>query len=135
MHPAIRVTLGIIIGTLVAFGLVAVIEAMGHKVYPVPPDVDISNLDQVKAYAATLPAGALVLVVAGWIIGTLGGGLAGSLVARHRAVFISRFVGALMMCATILNLVLIPHPAWTAIAAVAGIVLAAWFAGRLMRRP
>jgi hypothetical protein len=135
MHPAIRVTLGIIIGTLVAFGLVAVIEAIGHKVYPIPPDVDISNLDQVKAYAATLPAGALVLVVAGWIIGTLGGGLAGSPLARHRAVLISGFVGALMMCATILNLVLIPHPVWMAIAAVVGIVLAAWFAGRLMRRP
>lgn len=135
MHPAVRVTLGVIIGALVAVGVVTVIEAIGHRVYPIPPDVDFSDLEQLKAYVVTLPVGALVMVIAGWIIGAFVGGLAGSLLARHRAVLISGIVGALMLCATIVNLVFIPHPVWMAIAAVVGIVVAAWLAGRLMRRP
>ena len=41
------------------------------------------------------------------------------------------FVGALMLAATAMNLFMIPHPGWFAVAGVALVVLMTFVAGRL----
>jgi hypothetical protein len=42
-------------------------------------------------------------------------------------------VGALMMAACIINLVLIPHPTWFMVATAVGVPAAAWITGRTTR--
>jgi hypothetical protein len=132
MHPVSRQGLAIVAGVVVAFGLVAAIEALGHVVYPVPRDVDFTQPEQVRRYVEDLPGGALAFVLAAWTLAAFGGGAVAALIARTRPVLFAGIVGAFVLAATLANLVMIPHPAWFALAGVAGIVVGAWAAGRLV---
>jgi hypothetical protein len=133
MHPAVRTTLGVVVGGIVAFGLVAGLEIVGHRIYPVPGDIDFSQPEQVKSFISRLPVGAFLLVLASWLLATFLGAVAGSLIARHRALLISCFVGGLVMVATIANFIMIPHPPWMVIAGIGSIALATYVAAKLMR--
>lgn len=132
MHPMSRQVLAIVAGVVVAFGLVAAIEAVGHAVYPVPRDVDFRQPEQVRRYLATLPSGAYAFVLAAWTLAAFGGGTVAALIARARPMRNAAIVGAFVLAATIANLVMIPHPAWFAVAGVLGIGIGAWVAGKFV---
>jgi len=131
--PVVRTVVAVVVGTVVAFVLVGVIEAVGELAYPPPAGVDFRAPGQLASYMERLPAGALAFVLAAWIVATFAGGLVAAWIARPRAALAAAIVGALVLAATIMNVVLIPHPAWMVAAGVAGIAVAAWLAGRLMR--
>ena len=123
-----------IAGTLVAVGLVWIIEIAGHTVYPPPPDLDFSDTEAVRLYMSGLPLGAFLFVGCAWFIGTLGGTMAACYVGNAAPRVFAIVVGALMLVATGVNLVLIPHPVWFSITGFAGIVLAAWLGMSLSNR-
>jgi len=133
MPPVVRTIVAVVVGTVVAFVLVGVIEAIGEVVYPPPAGVDFGRPDQLASYMQRLPGGALAFVLAAWIVGTFFGGLVAAWIARSRTALAAAIVGALVLAATIANFVLIPHPAWMVAAGVVGIAIAAYLAGRLMR--
>lgn len=113
-------------GTLVAVGLVWLIEIAGHTIYPLPPDLDFSNTDAVRLYISGLPLGAFGFVGGAWFVGTLGGTMAACYVGNAAPKIFAMVVGALMLVATAFNLATIPHPLWFSIAGIAGILFAAW---------
>jgi len=129
----VRVAIAVVVGTVVAFVLVGVIEAIGEIVYPPPMGVDLGSPEQLATYMQRLPVGALAFVLAAWIVATFLGGLVAAWIARSRPALAAAIVGALVLAATIVNFVLVPHPAWMVAAGVAGIAIAAYLAGRLMR--
>ena len=43
MSSKVRSVIAIVVGAVVAFVLVAAIEAIGHSVYPPPPGLDFNN--------------------------------------------------------------------------------------------
>jgi hypothetical protein len=133
MPPVVRTVVAVVVGTVVAFVLVGVIEAIGEVVYPPPAGVDFGRPDQLGSYMQRLPGGALAFVLAAWILATFLGGLVAAWIARSRTALVTAIVGALVLAATIANFVLIPHPAWMVAAGVVGIAIAAYLAGRLMR--
>lgn len=133
MSPVVRTIVAVVVGTVVAFVLVAGIETIGERVYPPPAGMDFSKPDQLATYIQRLPGGALAFVLAAWIVATFVGGLVAGWIDRSRAVLAAAIVGALVLAATVLNFVLIPHPAWMIAAGVLGIAFAAYLAGRLLR--
>jgi hypothetical protein len=133
MPPVVRTVIAVVVGTVVAFVLVGVIEAIGEFVYPPPAGVDFGKPDQLASYMQRLPGGALAFVLAAWIVATFLGGLVAAWIARTRTALVAAIVGALVLAATIMNFVLIPHPPWMIGAGVLGIAIAAYLAGRLMR--
>jgi hypothetical protein len=114
----LRKVSAVLLGVLVAFATVMVLEWLGHQVYPVPPDVDFNDPQQMRQYVATLPLGAFASILLGWMLGTITGGLAACYVAREKPVVFASIIGAIMLAATITNLVLIPHPTWFSIAGI-----------------
>ena len=133
MRLVVRIVIAVAVGTVVAFVLVGVIEAIGEVVYPPPEVVDLGSPDQLATNMQRLPGGALAFVLAAWIVATFLGGLVAAWIARSRTALAAAIVGALVLAASITNFVLIPHPAWMIAAGVAGITIAAYLAGRLMR--
>ena len=115
-----------IAGVLVAMLSVWLVQKIGHAVYPVPTDVDFNDMEAMKAYVATLPVGALLFVIASYFIGTTAGTCAacaiGTMLPRIYAVLIA----CLMLVATTMNVMMIPHPTWFIVAAVIAIVVGAW---------
>jgi len=134
MHPVARNILAVVPGAVAASALVALIEAVGHTVYPVPGGLDFSKPEQILAYVQGLPVGALIFVLAGWVIGTFGGALLAAWISKTSPMLCAGIVGGLMLAATIANLLMIPPPAWFAIVGVVGVPLAAWAAGKLRQR-
>lgn len=115
-----------IAGVVIAGALVWLVEMIGHSVYPPPADLDFGNPDSMRAYMATIPLGALLFVAGAWFIATLVGTLAACKIGSAKPLTFAVVVGGLMLIATAMNLVMIPHPIWFSILGVAGIVIAAW---------
>ena len=113
-------------GIILAVALVWVVEKVGHVVYPPPPDLNFADPEAMKAYMATLPMGALLFVAAAWFIGTLCGTCAACAIGTAKPIKFAMVVGGLMLVATIMNLVMIPHPTWFSVLGVVGVLVAAW---------
>lgn len=130
MSNAIRYPLAAIAGIVTAFLFVMGIEAAGHTLYPPPAGLDVSNPAAIREYMKVIPPGALLFVLASWLVAPFAGGVVAARIAGSRPMLFAGLVGALVLAATVANLVMIPHPAWMAVAAVAGIPTMAVLAAR-----
>lgn len=124
----------VFLGIVVALALVFVVEMLGHQVYPPPTDLDFTRPEVVTSYMQTLPIGAFIFVLGGFALATLGGGFVAAKVARDRPNLHAGIIGVLMLCATGANLLMIPHPLWFSVTAVALIIVATVLAARLARK-
>ena len=129
----VRKVLGAVVGIAIAVVTVALVEMISHAVFPPPADLDVSDSESLATYMRQAPVGALLLVVAGYLIGTFDGVFIGALIGRGKPAAYAALIGLLMLVATIANLIMIPHPFWFQAAAVIGIPLAA-LAGMLAIR-
>jgi hypothetical protein len=104
----------VIVGLIVEFLLVFGAEGISHKIHPPPLGMDMRDMSQVKAFVATLPTSALLIVLAGHLIAAFVATWIAAKIARSPiAGFI---VGALLLAAGIANAIMIPQPLWFSIA-------------------
>ena len=99
---------GVIAGVLAAWIPVGGMEMVTHSLYPPPPGTDMSNFAAVKTYVASLPMPAYVLVLLGWLIGTLLGTFVAARIGR--SLVTGYIVGAVLLAAGIYNAFAIPQP-------------------------
>ena len=130
MSSNARTALAALAGIVAATVVVAAVQLISARLYPMPPGPDGAGSAQMREYIAGLPLVAFVLVLVSWLVGTFIGGLVAARIAGTQAMLGSGAVGAFMLAATIANLVKFPPPVWIAVAAVVGIPAAAWLAGR-----
>lgn len=88
------------------------LEAIGHQIYPIPPEVDATDLDQLALYIKSAPIGALVFVLLAQSAGSVVGGSVCGFLGRGSSMILSLIYGVLALCMASLNLILIPHPIW-----------------------
>ena len=129
----VRYALALVVGVLAAFLTVTCIDALGHAVYPSPPGLDFNDAEQVNVFVQSLPLGAFLFVLLGWVLATLLGGWLAAYIARTRPLLFGGIVGAVVLCATIADLLLISHPVWFSITAIVAIPVTAFLASRLVR--
>lgn len=109
-------------GVLIAMLSVWLVQKIGHAVYPPPADLDFTDIAAAKAYIEMLPVGALLFVIASYFIGTAAGTCAACAVGTMLPRVFAVFIGCLMLVATTINVISIPHPTWFIILAVVAIV-------------
>lgn len=129
----LRTILGAVVGVIAGMITVSAVQALGHAIFPVPGTFDLQDRAQMGALVATMPLGALGMVVLAWILGAYVGSFVG-LIAGGRARAAGVVPAAVMFLATLANLFMIPHPVWMAVVGLLGIVAAAWLADRLFAR-
>jgi len=118
-----------ILGIVAAGAIVAVVEALGHTIYPAPPDLDMNDPVQFRNYVQGLPIGALLAVLAAWLLATLGGGLLACFIVKEKPFVYATIVGAFVLAATVANLILLPHPLWFSATAVVTIAAVTYLTG------
>jgi hypothetical protein len=106
----------VIVGLLVAMGVLMITEFIGHKIYPFAPP-DLMDKQKLVEFVASLPPMALAFPLLGGALGSLIGGLIATLLSKkYMEGFISLrpalMVGLIMTILAVLNLVMIPHPYW-----------------------
>lgn len=122
----LRIILGCIAGVFVAIGLTAILQAVGHMIFPVPEGMNTMNRAEMGEAIAALPITSKVSVIVSYTIAALvGGGLAAWISKRKWAALI---IVGFMLAATAVNLIMIPHPLWMIFATIAGLLFAGVFA-------
>lgn len=124
-----RIALGLIVGVVIAIGLISLIEAIGHQLYPPAAGVALDNPEAMAAYIERAPTAALLFPPLGWLIGAALGGWAAIRLSRRP--WAGWVIAGLVLLGGIINLFLIPAPLWMQIAAIAAPILGGWIATRL----
>ena len=127
---------GIVAGLVAAFLGIWLVEMLGHLFYPLPAELSVRNPQSVAAYIAMMPLGAQAFVIAAWLGGALVG--AAVAVATSGRDWTGWTIAAVVACAGILNILMIPHPAVMQIGAVAAPLVGGLLGihlGRRLHRP
>lgn len=126
-----RVIPAVIAGIVIAVLSVVLFDWISHTVYPPPPGLENLGAEGLRAHIANAPLVALLLVLAGPIVGAFDGTFVACLIDRGKPSTYAMVVAAVMLAGTAMNLYMIEHPMWFAIAAIVGIPLAALLASQL----
>ena len=127
----LRSILAVLAGLVVAWITVSLFEFASMHTFPPPPGVDVRDPQQLAALVSQMPVGALGLVLAGWVVGALDGGLVAMLIAKRRVPAV--VVGALVALGALAMVMMVPHPLWMSIAGVFLPMPAALFGAWLVR--
>ncbi len=106
----------VIIGLTVAGAIVWTIEMANHNLHPLPPGLDLTDMDGMKEHMKTLPALAFIVVILAHLLGAIGGAWVASIVAQSNERKISIGIGVFLLIMGVINLFMIPHPTWFMIA-------------------
>lgn len=135
MKTTLRNILGVVAGVLVGAVVIFAVQFAGHQIYPVAGSLDMNDKEAMAAFMASLPVGALLIVIAAYAAGSfVGGGLA-ALICRGARIRHALVVGVVLLLSGVMNLVAIPHPVWFSILTVLVFLPAAWLGGRMVARP
>jgi hypothetical protein len=102
-------------------GLIMGVETVCSSLYPPPPDLDASDHEAMGAYIGELPVGALLVLLVGWAIASGAGAWVAARVAGRAPITHGLIVGGWFLAGAIMTMMMIPHPVWMMIAAVAAL--------------
>lgn len=78
-----RIIGGILAGIIVALALQAAMDAVGNMIFPAPRIDNIWDKNQINAVFATRPAGALLIMALGYLVGAAVGGYVAKRISRR----------------------------------------------------
>ena len=112
LRNILAVILGLVIGNIAIMGL----HYLSMLVYPLPNEIEMSDIDAIASYIKTAPLGSLILVMVAHLGGTFIAGISVALVrANIKALYI---IGGVFTLAGLYNLYVLQHPIWFNIEAI-----------------
>ena len=108
----LRSVLAVLLGIFFGGCLIFAIEAIGSEIFPLPPGVDPSNREALRAAMASIPTGALLFVWFSWILGTLAGSWLAARRSPKQPLLHGGIVGAFLFAGSVMTLLTLPHPIW-----------------------
>jgi hypothetical protein len=129
----LRNTFAIVSGLFATMIVITFVELANARLFfPAPSGMDWTNKQAVAAFAASLPRAALVVVLAGWLLGAMAGAaVAAALADRHRRIC-AALIGVAVVAGVIQNAMAFPHPTWITAAGVLLPLPLAWLAEKLV---
>ena len=115
MWPVIRSILGVIAGFVAASVVMLVLETVnGRVLYPELAKLAEGQTDRevIRGILASAPVGAFLVVVIGWVLGSLAGGFLAAWIGRNAPVAHALVLGGLLTLAGIANNLMLPPPGW-----------------------
>lgn len=106
--PILKRILAGIAGIISAFVVVFLMEMLSAKLYPFPNNLDVNNPEQIAAYIDSLPPTASLLVMAGYALASLAGGVVATLISGRERARIAIIIGLLLTVVGLFN----PDPIW-----------------------
>lgn len=117
-----------IAGIIIAIAIVFLADELSHTVYPMPAGLDTGDLEALRDYIASMPMGAYLMVMAGWVVATFVGAIVAGKLGTAEAWIFPTVVGGFVFAATTANLIAIPHPHWFTAVSLTAILVSAWLA-------
>lgn len=102
--------LAVLAGLITGMIVIGLVEYISHQIYPPPADFDYTNKEALAELMKNIPVGALIIVIIAWAAGSFAGGFVASKIGREKGITLGLIVGAILMLAGIINMLMIPHP-------------------------
>lgn len=125
----LRIVLGLVAGAVAGGVVVGLVEFAGMMFFPAPAGLDFSTPEAARASMAQVPPAAIASVGVAWGLAALVGGFIAARIAERQ--WAAWAIAALLLAASLYNLVVIPSPIWLWIGGIGAIVVLGWVAGRL----
>lgn len=101
----------VILSLAVGVGLIMFVQAIGHKIFPQPEGIQKGDNEAIRAYIASAPIGALLMVPLSYLVGSLGAELIACRWTKgNRTAMI--VIAVLLLAAMSITVTAIPHPDW-----------------------
>jgi hypothetical protein len=121
---------GLVAGTVA----IMLVETLGHRLYPMPADLDPKDPAALGRWMAGMPVWAWLVVLAAYAAGSVVGGAVARRLAPGRPLGPALWVGIVLTLLGFVNLATLPgQPLWFAIASTLCYVPCAWLGARLVR--
>ena len=134
MKSVLRSVGSVLLGFVVGTAIMLCVETLNHKIYPLPDGFDPRVPGAVSAAMKSAPLGALLMVLGGWIIGTLVGAWITARVAPPSKLKHGMILGIFFLGAGIANNLSIPPPLWFWVCSLALFLPAAYIGSKLAVR-
>lgn len=115
-----RSVAAVVIGLVAALIFVVGVEWMSSILHPFPPGVDPSDIEACRAHVARCPAWVLLLAVLGWGLCAFTSSWLSTRVGPKRHPAHGILVGAVLLTLAVVNMAMLPYPAWFWILNLAG---------------
>lgn len=129
-----RTILAVIAGMLLAMVTMLLFEAGYGLLHPLPPGANAQDPATMNTHIAHAPLQALLLVLAGWVVAALDGGLLAALISRRHKLAAALAVGAMIVAGVYAITAMYAHPLWMLIAGLLLPLPASWLGARLAQR-
>jgi len=137
MWKVVRSILAVLAGFVAACVVMMIIESVnGHILYPELGKMaeGVTDREAIRAMLASAPIGAFLVVLLGWVLGSLLGGLVAAWIGWNAPVGHALVLGGFLTLAGIANNLMIPPPLWFWIVSLLVFLPAACFGARLAPR-
>jgi hypothetical protein len=108
----IRNVLAIVAGIAVAMATFMLFEELSHQLHPVPANFNLKDETSVKNFIANTPVSSFLMVLAGYIVGSVFAGFVIRLISNAHTSRPATIAGGFLTLAAIINFYQIPHPHW-----------------------
>ncbi len=113
----------LLLSLFAGFLLVAVVEGIGHAMYPPPEKLDYTDQDAMRSFLATAPFGSLLMVVISYCLGVGVGAFCATYFADVSKKWPLYIFFVVFFISLVANFVMIPfHPLWMILASLLGVL-------------
>ena len=134
MRSALRSIAAVVAGFIAASIVMMIVETLNGRVfYPelAKAAEGVRDREKLRALFATAPLGALLVVIVGWILGSVAGGWVTAWLAPKAKMSHGLVLGLLLTLAGIANNLMLPPPLWFWIASLVVFIPAVYLGARL----
>jgi hypothetical protein len=127
----------IVAGFIVASIVMMIFESLnGRVLYPelAKAAQGVTDREVLRSLLASAPSGAFLVVIAGWLVGSVAGGWLAALTAGRSGQLHGLLLGLLLTLAGIANNLMLPPPLWFWIVSLIVLLPSACFGARLAAR-
>lgn len=129
-----RRILAVFAGLIAAMATFLIIEQIGSVVYPPPTGLNFEDKAAMKLFMESRPLGAYIIVIAGWLLGSLEAGFICHRISKHEGTLLPAILGGLLTASAVVNFYLLPHPAWFVVVGIVMFVPAVFMGWTLSRQ-
>jgi hypothetical protein len=138
MRSVLRGTLAVVVGFIVASVVMMAVESVnGRFLYPELGRMAqrMTDREAIRGLMASAPVGAFLVVILGWVLGSLAGGCAAAWIGKRVRIRLGLVLGFLLTLGGIANNLMLPPPLWFWVVGLVLFIPAAFIGARLAPQP